>query len=157
MLYSWLHLLALALYLGSMTGLQFLLLPSLSALQSHQSRVEFLARGLRLFNPMQVGALGLVVLSGAIQLTDLKAAYRELFVRELGMRLGLKLALSFFLILLSVYQSMGVAHRFVRRLDGGDAVAPDELRSLVRRLRTLTLSNFCLAAATLWLGARMRG
>ena len=157
MLYSWLHLLALALYLGSMTGLQLVLLPSLSAVKSHQGRVEFLARGLKLFSPMQVGALGLAVLSGAIQLTDLKAAYRELFMKELGMRLGLKLFLAFFLILLSVYQSMGVAHRFVRRCEGGDPVSPEELNALGRRLKALTLSNLCLAAATIWLGARLRG
>lgn len=157
MLVSWLHLMSLAVYLGSVVGLWVMLLPALSAIRDPERQARLLARSLKLYNPLQTGALGLLVLSGAFQLTNLKAAYRELFIKELGMRLGLKLILSFVLIVLSIYQSMAVAHRFVRRYEGGEPSSPKELQSLARRLRVSTLSILLLAAITVWLGMRMRG
>lgn len=157
MLFPWLHVAALIAYLGSVIGLVWILFPCLAAIRDHKGQVELLARSLRLYNPVQIGALGLVVLTGALQLTELKATYREILLKEVWLTLGLKLVLSFLLITLSVYQSMGVAHRFVRRYEGGEAPSPQELQSLVRRLRALGFSILLLAAPTLWLGVRMRG
>jgi uncharacterized membrane protein len=157
MLNSWLHLMSLTAYLGAVAGLLFLLIPSLAAAENVDARLKLLARALKRYNPLQSGALGLMVISGAFQVTDLKAAYRELFVQELGATLGLKLAFAFLLILLSTYQSMAVAHRFVRRYDGGESVSPEELRSVVRQLRSSSLPMLFLAAVTLWTGVRLRG
>ena len=156
MLTSWLHLLALAAYLGAIAGLWVIVLPSLSVVESHAARVQLLGRSLKLYNPLQCGALGLMVLSGAIQVTDLKAAYRELFMRQFGATLGLKLLLAFLLILLSTYQSMAVAHRFVRRSEGGDPFTPQELESVARRLKSSTLSLLLLSAVTVWMGTQLR-
>ena len=47
MLSSWLHLIALTVYLGAIVGLGALLLPSLAALDKHEDRVQFLAHGLK--------------------------------------------------------------------------------------------------------------
>ena len=157
MLVSWIHLMALAVYLGAIAGLWVILLPSLSVVKTHEGRLQLLARGLKLYNPLQSGALGLLVLSGAIQVTDLKASYRELFAREFGMTLGIKLVLAFFLVLFSTYQSMAVAHRFVRRYEGGESCSPQELQSLTKRLRGSTLFLLILSLFTLWFGMRLRG
>ena len=157
MLISWLHLVSLTVYVGSLAGLWLVLLPALSALHSHEEQVKLLARSLKLYNPLQTASLGILILSGAFQLTALKAAYRELFLRELGMTLAWKLALSFFLIIFSVYQSMAVAHRFVRRSEQGESFSPQELQSLTRRLRVSSLAILFLAVATIWLGLRLRG
>lgn len=157
MLISWLHLVSLTVYVGSLAGLWLVLLPALSALQSHEEQVKLLARGLKLYNPLQTASLGILILSGAFQLTDLKAAYRELFLRELGMTLTWKLALAFFLIIFSTYQSMAVAHRFVRRSEQGEPFSPRELQSLTRRLSASSLAILFLAVATIWLGLRLRG
>ncbi|MEK7782795.1 MAG: hypothetical protein AAB279_02600, partial [Candidatus Binatota bacterium] len=150
MLISWLHLASLAVYLGSLVGLRVMILPALSVVKNHAEQVKLLARSLRLYNPLQVGSLGLLVLSGALQLTDLKAAYRELFLKELGVILGLKLMFSFVLIVVSTFQSMGVAHRFVRRYEGGEPFSPQELHSVTQRLGTSTLVILLLAIITLW-------
>ena len=77
--------------LGGCCGSRVILLSVTSALQTHDDRVQFLVRGLKLYNPLQVGALGILLFTGAFQLTDLKAAYRELFVKQLGYNLGIKL------------------------------------------------------------------
>ncbi len=155
MLSSWVHLLALSVYLGSLVGLWSLILSPLPTIQNHKDQAEFLARSLKVYNPLQIGALGLLVLTGAAQITDLKAVYRELFASELGATLVLKLSLSFVIILLSTYQSMGVAHRFVKRCEGEDPVAYQEVQSLTRRLRYSTLIILLLTFITVLVGTML--
>jgi hypothetical protein len=156
MLISWLHLLALVAYVGAIAGLAIIVLPSLSATGTHEARLKLVARSLKFYNPLQSGALGLLVLSGAIQVTDLKAAYRGSFAKEFGAMLGLKLLLAFFLILLSTYQSMGVALRFVRRYEGGESITPEEIEKLRKRLGGSTLALLLLSAATAWAGLQLQ-
>jgi hypothetical protein len=131
-------------------------LPALTAVATHEGRARLLARGLKFYNPLQVGALGMILFTGAFQLTELKAAYRELFVQQLGYALALKLTFAFVLVICSVYQSMGIGHRFVRRQEGGDDVTPDELRAIIRRLEAAAAFIVVLAAVTAWLGLRLR-
>ncbi|MGE5218697.1 MAG: hypothetical protein ACM3SP_17010 [Chloroflexota bacterium] len=156
MLYSWLHLIALIVYLGAVVGFWLMLLPSVAALEKHEDRAQLLARGLKFYNPLQIGALGVVLFTGAFQLTELKAAYREMFVKQFAYNLGIKLAFAFVLIIFSVYQALGVGHRFVRRYEGGETVTADQLSSIIRRLKGANWGILILAAITLWLGFRMR-
>jgi uncharacterized membrane protein len=156
MLYSWLHLIALIVYLGAVFGFWLMLLPSVAILDGHDEKVRFLARGLKFYNPLQVGALGIILFTGAFQLTDLKAAYRENFIKQLGYNLGVKLLFAFLLVIFSVYQALGVGHRFVRRVEGGDEVKPEELASILRRLKSANWLILIFAAITLWLGIRLR-
>src|SRR3970282_1980007 len=134
MLYSWLHLIALIVYLGAVVGFWLMLLPSAAILDKHDDKVHFLGRGLKFYNPLQVGALGIILFSGAFQLTELKAAYRETFIKQIAYSLGIKLLFAFLLVLFSVYQALGVGHRFVRRVEGGDEVQPEELAWMIRRV-----------------------
>ncbi len=157
MLISWLHLISLAAYLGSVVGLWCIVVPALSAVRDHEGQLILLARSLKYYNPFQTAALGVLVLSGAFQLTELKAAYRELFIKELGVTLGWKLILSFVLIVFSTYQSMAVGHRFVRRYEAGESFSPRELQAVTRKLKITTLTILLLAVVTLWLGVQLRG
>ncbi len=156
MLNSWLHLIALFVYLGAIVGLSAILLPSLSVIEKHEAKAQFLVRALKFYNPLQIGALGILIFSGAFQLTELKAAYRELFVRQLGFSLGIKLLFAFFLIIVSVYQSMGVAHRFVKRHEAGETITREELDTLTRRLQSSNWVVLLLALITIWFGLRLR-
>jgi len=156
MLNSWLHLIALAVYLGSIISLWIMLLPATAKLEDNKNQQQFLARSLRLYNPVQTGALGVLLFTGAFQLTDLKAVYRELFVKQLGYNLGIKLSLAFFLVLFSVYQSMGIAHRFVKRHEAGDNLTSQEFISMIRKLKSLNGLILLLALMTLWFGLRLR-
>ena len=156
MLFSWLHLIALTVYLGAVVGFWLMLLPACSVLEKHEEKAQFLARGLKFYNPLQVGALGIILFSGAFQLTELKAAYREMFVKQVGYNLGIKLLFVFLLVIVSVYQALGVGHRFVRRHEGGEALRPQELQSIMRRLKSANWAILLLAVITLWLGIRLR-
>ena len=80
MLYSWLHLIALIVYLGAVVGFWLMLLPSVGVFSKRTtSKCVFSLRGLKFYNPLQVGSLGIILFTGAFQLTELKAAYRETF------------------------------------------------------------------------------
>jgi uncharacterized membrane protein len=156
MLNSWLHLIALTVYLGAVIGLWMMLLPATWTLDKNKDKVRFLARALKLYNPIQIGALGILLFTGAFQLTDLKAAYRELFVKQLGYNLGIKLCFAFFLVLFSVYQSMGIAHRFVKRHEAGDTITSQEFGSIIRKLKSSNGLILIFALITLWFGLRLR-
>ena len=156
MLTSWVHLLALTIYVGAIAGLLAIVLPGLSVIETHEARVKLLSRCLKLYNPLQCGALGLLVITGAIQVTDLKAAYRELFAQQFGVMLGLKLLLSFVLILLSTQQTMAVGLRFVRRSEGGETITSQELETITRRLRNSTVILLLLSAVTLWMRTQLK-
>jgi uncharacterized membrane protein len=155
MLNFWLHLIALAVFLGAVLGLWMMLLPAASTLRNDRDKVEFLARGLKLYNPVQIGALGVLLFTGAFQLTELKAAYRELFIKQMGYNLSIKLCLAFALVLCSVYQSMGIAHRFVKQHESGNAVTTRELSSVVKKLKSANALILILALLTLWFGLRL--
>ncbi len=133
-----------------------MLLPSVAILPNHEDKVHFLARGLKFYNPLQVGSLGIILFTGAFQLTELKAAYRENFIRALAYNLSIKLLFAFLLVIFSVYQALGIGHRFVRRVEGGDAVKPEELSSIIRRLKSANWLILAFAAITIWLGLRLR-
>ena len=133
-----------------------MLLPSVAILPNHEDKVRFLARGLKFYNPLQVGSLGIILFTGAFQLTELKAAYRENFIRALAYNLSIKLLFAFLLVIFSVYQALGIGHRFVRRVEGGDAVKPEELSSIIRRLKSANWLILVFAAITIWLGLRLR-
>jgi uncharacterized membrane protein len=157
MLNSWLHLVALVVYLGAVFGCWLVLLPAMAALNDHQHRCHLLARGLKFYNPLQVGALGIVLFSGAFQLTELKAAYRETFVQQLGVPLAIKLTLAFLMVLFSVYQSMGIGHRFVRRYEGGEVISEQDINRVLGRLKGANGLIVPGALLTLWFGLKLRG
>ena len=156
MFYSWLHLIALVVYLGAVVGFWLMLLPAVGVLEKHEDRVRYFVRGLKFYNPLQVGSLGIILFTGAFQLTELKAAYRETFIEYLAYRLGLKLLFAFLMVMFSVYQALGIGHRFVRRTEGGDEVTPEQLRSIISRMTSANWGILLFAAITLWLGLRLQ-
>jgi uncharacterized membrane protein len=130
MFYTWLHLIALIVYLGAVVGFWLMLLPAAAALDKHEEKLQFLTRGLKFYNPLQIGALGILLFTGAFQLTELKAAYREMFMKEIAYTLGIKLLFAFLLVIFSVYQALGIGHRLVRRHEGGETITAAELDAL---------------------------
>ncbi len=155
MFYAWLHLIALVVYLGAVVGFWLMLLPAVGVLEKHEERVRYFVRGLKFYNPLQVGSLGIILFTGAFQLTELKAAYRETFIDYLAYNLGIKLLFAFLMVMFSVYQALGIGHRFVRRTESGDEVTPEQLRSIITRMTTANWCILLFAAITLWLGLRL--
>ena len=141
----WIHLLALATYFGTTLGLALQLLPAAEAVDDPALQRRLLARGLRSYNVLSIGALGVLVLSGATALLG-----RD-FARLLW-RLVAKLSLTFALILVATYVSFGLAHRLVRAELGQLPVDASAQAGMIRRMRTGAWLGLALAAWTAWVG-----
>src|SRR5262245_29852561 len=147
----WVHLLAVAAYLGATLALALVFLPAAEAVADPAIQRRVLARGLRPYNVLSVGALGVLVISGASGLTDLKASLGPGFVRLIWPLAG-KLSLSFLLINVATYLSFGLAHRLVRAELGQLPVEPGKQAGMIRRMRGTAWLGVALAAWTMWVG-----
>ena len=72
-------------------------------------------RQVRPYNVLSVGAVGVLIISGASALTDMKALYGPGYMLLLW-PLAQKLALTFVLTMVATYLSFGLAHRLVRAM-----------------------------------------
>ena len=130
----WVHLLGLAVYFGSGLTLVVVLLPMAAQIPAAPDKQRFLAQALKLYNPLSIGALGVVLMTGAFNLTSYKAMLGRRFFALLGGVLGLKLLLVFLLINVSAAVSLGMGHRIVRTELRGAAIEPERLTALVKRM-----------------------
>ena len=146
----WLHLLGLAVYFGSGVTLVVVLLPMAAQIPTLREKQCFLAQGLKRYNPLSIGALGVTLMTGAFNLTSYKALLGPRFFSLLGGVLGLKLLLVFVLINVSAAVSLGLGHRVVRTELRGEAIEPEQLAGLVKRMRVLTVVALLLTAWIVW-------
>src|SRR5438128_2057771 len=152
----WIHLLGLATYFGTTLGLALQLLPAADAIDDPALQRRLLARGLRPYNVLSIGALGVLVISGASSLTDMKARFGPQYARFLWPLVG-KLGLTFLLINVATYISFGLAHRLVRAELGQLPVEPEKQAGMVRRMRGAGWLAIGLAAWTAWVGLGLGG
>jgi hypothetical protein len=146
----WLHLTSLAAYFGTTLAFVLVMLPAVERLESHEERLRVLTSMLKRLNPLIIGVLGVLVMTGAFSLTAYKARLRSEFFTRIGEPLTLKLILAFFLINGVTYVAFGLAHRIVRAVEWGDPVPPERLASMIRRMRTASILNLLLAAWITW-------
>lgn len=147
----WIHLLAVAVYLGTTLAVALVFLPVVEAVEDPVLQRRLLARGLKPYNVLSVGALGVLVISGASGLTDLKAMMGPEFGQLVWRLLG-KLTLTFVLINVATYFSFGLAHRLVRAELGQLPVEPEKQAGMIRRMRGAAWLGVALAAWTAWVG-----
>lgn len=146
----WLHLLGLAVYFGSGVMLVVVLLPMAAQTSAPRDKQRFLAQGLKLYNPLSIGALGVALMTGAFNLTSYKVMLGRRFFELLGGVLGLKLFLVFLLINVSAAVSLGMGHRIVRTELRGEAIEPERLVGLVKRMQIFTVVALLLTAWIVW-------
>jgi hypothetical protein len=148
------HHLAVATYLGSTLALALVFLPAIEQLSDAALQRRLLARGLRPYNVLSIGALGVLVISGASGLTDLKAMLGPNFMRLMWPLLG-KLTLAFVLINVATYLSFGLAHRLVRAELGQLPVEPEKQAGMIRRMKMAAWLGVAIAVWTTWSGLRL--
>lgn len=148
----WLHILALATYGGATLAVVAMLLPAANAIADPATRRAVLVRGLRIYDPLAIAALGVLVMTGAFNLTAYKDALRGEFFARLGWLLVWKLVLAFAVVMVGTYITFGLAHRIVRSELLEDPVDPAWLASMSRRLTYACVLVLLLLALTTWLG-----
>jgi hypothetical protein len=150
----WAHLVGLAAYLGSTLALALMVLPAVQEIADPAEQRRVFAKALRPYNVLSIGALGLMLMTGASSLTDLKATMRADFGRLLW-PLAWKLTLAFLLINVATYLSFGLAHRLVRAEIGQLPVEAEVQAGIIRRMRGTAWVAIVLAAYTTWVGLRL--
>src|SRR3989442_4411192 len=154
LLTRWVHLLAVAVYLGATLAVALVFLPAMETVEDPALQRRLLARGLRPYNVLSVGALGVLVISGASGLTDMKAMLGREFGRLVWPLVG-KLSLTFVLINVATYLSFGLAHRLVRAELGQLPVEPEKQAWRMRRVAPRAWVGVALAAWTVWVGLKL--
>ncbi len=148
----WVHVLGLAIYAGATFALLLMVLPAANAQSDPAVRRAVLARALRAYDPLAIAALGLLVMTGAFNLTAYKDALRGEFFARLGWLLAYKLGAAFLLVMTGTYIAFGVGHRIVRTEMAGEPVDEPWLSSMSRRLAYACAVALVLTAITTWLG-----
>ena len=149
------HIISLTLHIGLVVALWLILLPALKRESLRESRTELLVRVLRIYNPVQIGLLGVLTLTGASMITDLKALHGAAYTQEFGAALAVKLLLAFFVIMLGTWQCMGIAHRFVRLSESPEGVTAEGTDAVLRKLDRSSVVMLVFLAATVWAGLSM--
>jgi uncharacterized membrane protein len=150
----WLHLCAMAAYFGAQFALLFMLLPAAAAAPDESARRASLIAGFRFYNPFSIGMLGIVVITGAMRLTDLKASMGFNYFSRVGEPLALKLGLAFLLIFLQTYITFGLAFRIGRQEEvaahgDGPPFTVAQVDSILARIRAMTWATIVLTAAVI--------
>jgi len=151
----WLHVLALVVYGGATVALCFMVLPAAEAIDDPALRRKSLNRALRIYDPLAIAVLGIVVMSGAFNLTSYKDALRAEFFAKMGWLLVWKLSLAFAVIMVGTYITFGLAHRIVRSELLEDPADDAWLASMTRRLRGACILLLALLAITTWFGLQL--
>jgi uncharacterized membrane protein len=159
-LLMWIHLCAMASYVGAQFAVIYMLIPAAETAPSEAARRASLIAGFRFYNPFTIGVLGLIVISGAMRLTDLKASMKFDYFARIGSALELKLALAFLLIFIQTYITFGLAFRIGRQEEvaahgDGEAFTVEQINSMLRRIRAMAWFTIVLAAAVIWVSLTM--
>jgi uncharacterized membrane protein len=151
----WLHVLALVTYGGATLAIWAMVLPAARAVADPAARRTFVARCLRIYDPLAIAALGVLVMSGATNLTTYKQALRGEFFATMGWLLLWKLVLAFLVVMVGTYITFGLGHRIVRTEMAGEPLDPRWLDSMSRRLGYACMLAVILIAITAWLGLEL--
>lgn len=151
----WLHVLGFAVYLGATLTILLAFLPLVHEVEDPAARRRLFARGMRVYNPLGLGAMGVSLMTGAFNLTDYKASLGKAFFTEVGAILVWKLLFVFLLVMVATSLSFGIAHRTVREELGGEPIDAAALDARLRRLPAMLWIAVALTAIVVWLGLRM--
>lgn len=145
----WIHLVATGLYVGTTAGLALFAVPSAHRVEEPLRRRRQIARVLRAYDPLAIGLLGVMLMTGAWSITGMKQTLGGAYFESFGQFLAWKLGLAFFVLFFGVYIAMGIGHRIVREDDWSDEVDEKKLASMMRRLSSMSWFTIGLTLATI--------
>ena len=159
MFLTYLHTVAVVIYLGGSVFLGAVLIPALRRQGLDTEGLNILAGVIRIFHPLSLASLGLAVLTGAITLTPIKETLGPEYVPRLFGILALKLLLVFVLVLVSCFAFFALGPRLLRALprpdEKLDADSAGKGLQLVHGLQRVHLAAATLGAVIVYLGLRM--
>lgn len=130
----WLHIVSTGLYLGTTAGIALFTVPGARrAADPAESRAR-LARVLRVYDPLAIAVLGVLVMTGAWSVTAYKESLGQAYFATFGAHLAWKLGAAFLTVMAGTYVTFGLGHRLVRAEDLADPIDERRLASMMTRL-----------------------
>lgn len=148
------HLLATGLYLGTTAGLALFTVPQARRASDGAATRGALARSLRIYDPLAIALLGLMVMTGAWSITGYKQTLGTSYFADFGTHLVWKLGLAFLVVMSGTYIAFGLGHRLVRQDEWGEEVEEPKLRSMTSRLVGAAWFTVALTVATVVVAMR---
>ncbi|HVN64207.1 MAG TPA: hypothetical protein VMT58_06190 [Candidatus Binataceae bacterium] len=150
----------MASYVGAQFAVIYMLIPAAETAPDEAARRRALIAGFRFYNPFTIAVLGVIVITGAMRLTDLKASIGFAYFNLIGPTLALKLGLAFLLIFIQTYITFGLAFRIGRQEEvaahgDGEPFTVEKVNSMLSRIRAMAWVTIALAAAVLWVSLTM--
>src|ERR1700736_1229670 len=138
----WIHILAMSAYFGAQFAVIYMLLPVAEQEGTESQRRAALITGFKFYNPFTIAMLGIVVITGAMRLTDVKAEMKFEYLSRIWAALSLKLGLAFLLIFIQTYITFGLAFRIGRQEEvaahgDGEPFTVERLNSMLSRVRAM--------------------
>ena len=162
LLLLYVHLLAALLYLGGMVCVAGLLIPVARRLPEGRVTMRAVVQLVAILHPVLLAALGVLIVTGAAMVTDLKVALGSRYFSQVFATLGPKLLVVFILALLNAYQFFGLGLRLTRSAaaDGGPTVAATDgqtamMIATVGRLQWCAWAGAALGGVAIYLGLAM--
>ena len=109
------HVLAMAAFFGAQFAMLYMLLPVAQRAPDEAGRRAILIEGFSFYNPFTLAMMGVLVITGAMRLTDLKAAMAVDYFARIGGILRLSWGWLFLLIFIQTYVTFGLAFRIGRQ------------------------------------------
>jgi hypothetical protein len=150
----WVHLIATGLFLGATAGLALFTVPRARRTADPRGRRSVLTRTLRVYDPLAIALLGVMVMTGAWSITGYKETLGASYFAAFGAHLAWKLALAFLVVMSGTYIAFGLGHRLVRQEDWGEEVDPTRLGSMLGRLGGAAWLTVGLTIATIAVALR---
>lgn len=143
------HLLATGLYLGTTAGLALFTVPQARRVTDGAARRTALAHSLRIYDPLAIALLGVMVMTGAWSITELKQTLGTNYFIDFGAHLIWKLGLAFLVVMSGTYIAFGLGHRLVRQDEWGEEIDEAKLRGMTTRLAGAAWLTVALTIATI--------
>ena len=110
---------------------------------------------MKVYDPLSLALLGVMIMSGAFALTDYKEALRERFFEQMGMVLVWKLLLTFIVVIVAAYLAFGLGNRLVGRAELEEPPEEQWVRSMLTRIQVVAGLILALWAAIVWVATAL--
>jgi hypothetical protein len=150
----WVHLLATGLYLGATAGLALYTVPRARRAADPAARRGLLARTLRVYDPLAIALLGVMVMTGAWSITGYKEALGTSYFADFGAHLVWKLGLAFLVVMSGTWVAFGIGHRLVGQDDRREEIDEKRLAGMTSRLAGAAWITVGLTVATVVFATR---
>ncbi len=152
---TWLHLLGVAMSLGSSIFFVFVLFPSLKKQTDVTLKMKAIADTLPYYHPIFLLGICVTFMTGAVRLTDLKIDFGQLYYSSLGHVLLWKFGFTMLIFLIAGGQCFGMGLKLQRMANGIIEGSIERQERLANAIKKMATYNIILIASAIYFGLKL--